>query len=120
MFAVKWVFGGEWLGDRVALYVPGTYNVSQPLTKENAERVVGETARFLSQLFGGATSQVASGYYVASDGTLVIEQITIVYSYTRRLSRMQRQAVLEHAAYLKRQLGQELVTVEINGKIRFV
>lgn len=120
MFALKWVFGGQWLGTRVALYVPGTYNVSQSLTKENADRIVGETARFLSQLFGGATSQVAYGYYVSSGGALVIEEITIVYSYTKRLSRMQRQAVFDHAEYLKRKLGQELVTVEINGKIRFI
>src|SRR5262245_55635873 len=119
MSVVRWVFGGDWLGTRVALYVPGTYNVSQPLTKKNADRVVEETARFLSQLFGGATSQVASGYYVASDGTLIVETITIVYSYTKRLSRTQRQAVFERAELLKRELGQELVTVEINGKIRF-
>jgi hypothetical protein len=118
--ALQWVFGSQWLGNRVAVYVPSTYNVNQVLTNEAAERVVGETARFLSQLFGGATSQTATGYYVASDGTLVTEEVTIVYSYTRRLSRNDRKAVFDYCRDLKLRLGQELVTVEVNGKLRFL
>lgn len=120
MHVLEWVFGRQWLGQRVAVYVPSTRAVNEPLTTETAEAVVERTARFFSHLFGGATAQPAVGYYVASDGTLVIENITIVYAYTRRLSRHQRQAVFDYCEVLKAELGQELVTVEVNGKIRFV
>lgn len=116
----EWLFGGEWLTQRVAVYVPSTRDVSEVLTNEAAKEATDRTARFLSELFGGATAQPAVGYYVAADGTLVTENVTIVYSYTKRLSRQRRKAVFDYCKVLKADYGQELVTVEINGKIRLV
>ena len=121
MFGIGWLLGGDELGARVTLYVPGTRDVSIPLTPSEIEEAVRNAATFLSGLFGGATSIPARGFWLSrEDGSLVYEQTTLVYAHAKRVSRTQRQAVFEYARLLKARYGQEAVSVEINGKLRFV
>lgn len=112
--------GGKWLRERAAVYVPGTRNISEPLSPEDVKQAVDETARFLSSLFGGATALPAQGYYVATDGALVSENITIVYSYTEHVSTEQYGKIKLFAEQLRNTYGQEAVTIEVNGAIEFI
>lgn len=116
MNAYRWLLG--WT--RVDVYVPTTRDRSTPLSADEAEKAVKETARFLSQLFGGATTISGKGMWLSQDGSLITEPVTIVYSYARGLTRGQRKAVLSYAKQLRDDLGQEAVMIEFNGKPRFI
>lgn len=119
MNILKW-FQGEGLGNQVAIYVPSTTDVNKQLDATQHETLVKEAGTFLSERFGGATANPVSGFWVAQDGTLVIEQITIVYAFTARLSRKDRKAVKAYAESLRVRLGQEAITVEFNNRLVFV
>lgn len=116
---LEWVFDGELLSHRVTVYVPSTRNVDQQLTLDEAEELVQRTAKFLSKLFGGATAQPAVGFWVDGEN-LVRENVTLVYAYTRRLSKGTRKSVLDYCESLKVEYGQQAVAVEFDGKLRFV
>jgi len=70
--------------------------------------------------FGGATSVPARGVWLSADGTLVTEDVTIVYSFTENLSKEQLERVRVFCLNLKQELEQEAIAVEIAGKLRFV
>jgi hypothetical protein len=75
----------------------------------------------LSDMFGGATSSPAHGAYRAHDGSLVMESITIVYSYcTSEQAEKHMSSVMELCDKLKKDMRQECITLEYNGQIAFI
>lgn len=111
----RWFLGWS----KVIIYVPSTKDVNVPLSKEEAEDVVQQTAKFLSQRFGGATSHPARGFWVSEDSGLVGEDVTLVYTFAR-LRRKDRNVIVEFALGLKAELNQEAILVEINGEPLFL
>ncbi len=111
---------GQGFHHRVAVYVPGTTAVREALTKETAERYVLRVQRSMAKRFGGATAFSASGGWVSQSGYLVTEQVTIVYSFSESLSTGDLIFIKKLATYLKRELRQEAVAVEIDGELVFV
>lgn len=111
---------GEGLPHKVSVYVPSTTDVRESLDSEAANKVVDSVRRYLANLFGGATAVSAEGSWVAQDGTLVTEKVTIVYAFTPQLTRAQLLDIKRYATQLKRELGQEAIAVEIDSKLFFV
>jgi hypothetical protein len=114
MSDIQQVFG-DGMPHRVAVYIPCTTKVEQETTQEEHERWVRTALTTFSALFGGATSLHAQGGWVTVDGVLVLETITIVYSYTDTLSLYHLRAVRQFATVVKEAMGQEKVSVEIDG-----
>lgn len=119
MSAVEQVFGTG-LKHRISVFVPGTTSVDQPMTATEHKAHVRTALRTLSVLFGGATAQSATGGWVNSQGNLVVETVTEVYSYTSELSIPQLRAVRQLALSLARECGQEAITVTVDGEMFFL
>lgn len=119
MSANQQVFGTG-LSHRIAVYVPSTTQVELELTADEHEHWVRTSLRTLSALFGGATALSAHGGWVTDQGNLVVETVTVVYSFAGDFSVSQLQAVRQLAAAIRETLGQEAVAVEIDGELFFV
>lgn len=106
------------LQSKVEIYVPGTVAVDH---LADTSSYVNETARYLSELFGGATVSEDTGYYVTDLGQLIKEPVFIVWAFcsTEQLEKYSPK-VIEWAETICRDLGQESVAVVINGQMLFV
>lgn len=104
----------------IAVYIPGTTNVNQPLTKKSQHAIAVNTAREFAREFGGNTITPAEGLYIDSNGNTVIERILIVKSYHDKDSAAAASFARKIAAGLKVQLTQESVTIESNAGIDFI
>ena len=106
------------LDSKVSVYVPSTQNVSEQV--DNTEQVKN-VIRELSQLFGGATATQAVGGWVAETGETILEKVTIVYSFcTSEQLQEHFDEVYAICDDIKVSMGQEAVTLEINGQVKFV
>lgn len=104
----------------VSVYVPGTFGLSGDLDPATKAKVTSETARRLSSAFGGATATNAQGYYVADNGELVVENVTIVKSYHDLDTAGALNIARNIAQWLKDTLQQELVSIETESGLEFV
>jgi hypothetical protein len=106
------------LNCRWAIYVPSTKNVNEKIDNtDEVKRVIGE----LSDLFGGATATQAIGGWRCANGEVVVENVTIVYSFCNsEQSVMHAKDVIGIAQRICKEYGQEAVTVEYNGQVKFV
>lgn len=66
------------LSSKITVYVPATNGIDQ--AADNTEQVK-KTAALLSELFGGATSTPALGYWMSPAAGLVAEATTVVFAY---------------------------------------
>lgn len=106
------------LGTKITVYVPATINTNE--TIDNAPYVT-RTAELLSNLFGGATSTNAIGYYVSNAVGMVTEKTTMVFAYANTETLEAKiQDVLEWAVILKNEMAQESIALEINGEMYFI
>lgn len=106
------------LSGKVTIYVPATVNVGEQV--DNTE-YVDETASLLSELFGGATSTPALGYWKSVSGQTIKEKTTLVFAYCSSEDLQQHiETVVGHCEYLRDTMTQESVALEINGEIYFV
>lgn len=106
------------LNSKVAIYVPSTINVSEEC--DNTQ-YVKNTIKQLSTWFGGATATPAIGGWVSAAGEVVVENVSIVYSFCTT-EKLQEYAadIIELCKTIKREMRQEAVTLEINGQVKFV
>ena len=108
------------LKDYVKLYVPSTRNINIPLSIDESKILVSQYASKLSHKFGGCTGTIGQGYYDASDGTQVIENVTILQSYYDTDKILAWDFIKSLALQLKVELTQESVTIESNDGIEFI
>lgn len=113
---------GNGLDKVVKLYVPSTYNVTEELDKETRKVYIDYVLEQFSELFGGATAQESIGAWKTSDGKVVTEDITIVFSYTNELNESILDKVISIAKKLKTELKQESISIEIvnNSSLHFI
>ena len=106
------------LNSKVAIYVPSTMNVNE--TCDNTE-YVKNTIKQLSTWFGGATATPAIGGWVSAAGEVVVENVSIVYAFCTT-EQLQEHAtdIIALCESIKHEMGQEAVTLEINGQVKFV
>ena len=111
----KFVFD---LDCKVSIYVPSTNDVDVPV--DNSEQVKSVIAE-LSELFGGATASNALGGWVCENGKLLLERVTVVYSFcsSEKLDEY-AERIIGICERLKKEMSQEAVTLEINGQCKFV
>lgn len=106
------------LPQRVALYVPGTQGPDT--ATDNAAQVERVAAEF-SRMFGGATAQESTGFWMSDTAGLVREAVTIVYANcTADQLRERLPDVLTLAQQIKREMAQEAVSAEINGTLYII
>jgi len=108
------------LSQKYAVYVPGTKDVDRPLPPEERKEWTLATVRRMASVFGGATAQEAMGGWIAEDGQLVVENVSIVYSYAAVKTVEYEAHVRSIASWLAQELRQEAVTVETPDGLDFV
>lgn len=110
--------GAVALPQRVALYVPSTTDTDKPT--DNAAQVERVASRFC-EMFGGATAQPSTGYWISESAGLVREAVTIVYAAcTAAQLREHLPDVLQLAQQIKAEMQQEAVSAEINGTLYII
>lgn len=106
------------LGSKVTVYVPATKEVDK---KIDNTKYVNKVASALSNLFGGATSTPARGYWVSDSGNLVKENTTLVFAYCNTQGLEEHiDEVVDLCEWLRNELKQEAVALEINGEMYFI
>lgn len=105
------------LDEVVKIYVPSTYNMDQPI--DNTP-YVNQSLETLSKMFGGATAIEGTGAWVADNDQLIKEKVTIVYSFSEKLNKSKINEVVAYAKYLKEEMKQSSVSLEVNGKMYFI
>lgn len=110
------------LAHSVKVYVPSTLNVSENADSSLVSALVTYVATTLATLFGGATEYPAIGSYVANDGTLVRESVTVVQAFISEdnFTRANISKVLTLAEHLCLGMTQECIGVEVDGKFYLV
>ncbi|HCC34148.1 MAG TPA: hypothetical protein DEQ02_00325 [Ruminococcaceae bacterium] len=114
----------EVMTSRVEIYLPSTIN-REGIVKKQTEKEFREgtfkTISLFSSLFGGATYDAAIGAWIMQNGRLVTEKVNIVYSFCRPIDLKQHfKQILKEAGRIKSELGQEAVTIVVNGQAMFV
>lgn len=106
------------LNSKVAIYVPSTINVSEEC--DNTQ-YVKNAIKQLSTWFGGATATPAIGGWVSAAGEVVVENVSIVYSFCTTEDLQKYAAdIIALCKSIKHDMRQEAVTLEINGQVKFV
>jgi hypothetical protein len=105
------------LSHKIELYLP-TRTVTHDLIDESVLHVLRDKlARQLSAMFGGATVTPAVGFYENHAlGGLQLEDVEILFSYAKSLSREQAHELIKMAEEVKKTLSQESVMIVFNGK----
>jgi len=105
---------------KYAVYVPGTKNVDHPLATDERREWTLAVIEKMSYVFGGATSQEALGGWISENGHLVIENVSIVFSYSATKTAEYETAVRGIASWLAAELNQEAVSIETPDGMDFV
>lgn len=106
------------LSSKVTIYVPATINVNEVIDNT---KYVDETASLLSELFGGATSTKALGYWKSASGELVKEETTMVFAYADEEDMHKNLGkAIDHCYKLLRDMKQESIAMEVNGEMYFI
>ena len=106
------------MNNKVSIYVPSTVNINKRI---NNNKQVMSIIKQMSLLFGGATSYKCTGGWVAENGEIVTEQVNIVYSFCNKKSLQNNLSkVINICQQIKKDMKQEAVTLEINGKAAFI
>jgi hypothetical protein len=108
------------LKNRVTFYVPSTQNVGQPLPTRERKALVSRVERVFAQEFGGATRTEGVGSYVANDGSLIQERVTLVTSYHALETSEALAIVIPLAQAIKAEYGQEAIAIETEQGIDFI
>lgn len=105
------------LKEKVSIYVPSTYAVNVKILND---KYVQKVEMELASIFGGATSMETTGSYVANNGTLVREKINLVYAFAEKIGNEEIDKILTICEWLKLEMVQECIALEINGEMHFI
>src|SRR5690554_1087223 len=106
------------MDNKVSIYVPSTVNINRSI---NNNKQVLSIIKQMSLPFGGATSYKCTGGWIANNGDIVTEQVNIVYSFCDKKSLKDNLSkVINICQQIKKDMQQEAVTLEINGKATFI
>lgn len=108
------------LSNRVTFYVPSTKNVDTPLSGAESDALIERVERVFAATFGGCTTTQGIGSYVANNGDLIREQVTLVTSYHDKTTQDALAIVIPLAQVIKTEYGQESILIETNDGVDFI
>ena len=108
------------LSRKVIFYVPSTKNVGQSLTRKEEKSLIERVEKSLASNFGGCTSTQGVGSYVAHNGELIRERVTLVTSYHSLETSEALAIVIPLALAIKSEYGQEAIAIETEQGIDFI
>ena len=110
------------LDHNLRIYIPSTQDVDGDANAEQVQALIEEALEKFSQWFGGATAFDALGAWYSSDlSKVVTEKVKIVESYcTKESIEENLEKVLAFAGQIKRDLGQEAVSLEYDNRLYFI
>jgi hypothetical protein len=107
------------LNRRVRVYVPGTMHGK--LDPQAQEAWVEKALDRFADLFGGSTTIDRCRGAWKTNGKLIKEPIVLVYSFTDDAGlATQRQEVERFAQHMAVEMGQQCVSLEIDGELHFI
>ena len=106
------------LSHKITVYVPATMNDETGAHPIDNMKYVDQIAEILSTTFGGATSSDAIGYWMSSERGLEKENTRIVFAYAETLDRIN--IVLDWCEWLKKELRQDAIALEIDQHMYFI
>lgn len=108
------------LNNTVSITIPSTQGVRGKINKIEHKARTQELLAIFGRMFGGATATDGIGSYIANDGTLVLEAVVIVRSYTDRATLEAQLPKVEAAAsWYASEWAQESIAYEANGALSF-
>jgi hypothetical protein len=106
------------LASRVSIYVPSTVDVDKA---SDTSAWIDNACKALATMFGGATTTPAIGTWLATNGDLVREDVTIVFAYAKGDAlEAHGPNVVDFCERMKAALSQEAVALEVNGKLYLI
>lgn len=108
----------SFLNCRISIYIPSTMNVNE---KTDNKKYVVLISKWMSKIFGGCTAYKATGTWLSDASGLVNEDVTIVYSFTDEKTLKNNESFLINICeWLKKEMRQEAISLEINNKLYFI
>ena len=106
------------LSCKCTVIVPATIDVNKEI--DNTV-YVDQCASLMSDCFGGATSSVTLGYWKSEKAGLVKEKSTTVFSYCSEKDLQDNiEKIIDYCEWLREELKQEAIALEINGEMYFI
>lgn len=102
------------------IFVPSTLQVDAIADSELVDKVIHNVQLQLASNFGGFTTIKAKGGWVAENNQLVIEDVTIVSSFSDKNPAILWAVGTGIAKAICNIMSQEAVTVRVNGVTQFV
>ena len=105
----------------MAIYVPSTSDVDKAISDSEMKKRVTEVSTYLSNIFGGYTSQETIGGYVDSKGNLVNEDVVRVVSFgaTEKFEK-NKAKILNKIAEWCSKWSQEAIGFEVEGDLYYI
>jgi hypothetical protein len=107
------------LKNKISIYIPTTTNAKEK-NEEAGEYYKNRALEYLAKRHGGATAIESEGAYIADNGEMITEKIFIVYAFTEFLNEETKQSLERLAEFIKEEMVQECVLIEINGQAKFI
>lgn len=104
------------LANEVAIFVPSTLGESSA-DPALISHIVDQALVALSSVNGGATVTNGTGAWIASDGTLIKESVTIVSSNCETITLQTLRTLAKLRRLVRESMRQEAVTVRVNGTL---
>lgn len=110
--------GHKRLNKIVKIIVPSTIDVNIEIDNE---KYVNDTLIFLSEIFQGATSEIAIGAWKAASGELVREDVNICYSYCDAQTLDNNfHKLLKYCESMREELRQECISLIVNNELHLI
>ena len=107
------------LKEKAAIYVPSTINKGTKVTHIDNADFVRDVAAKMADMFGGASAYDVTGFWMSPIRGLEDEKTTVVYSSCANVGPYV-DALVDICENLKTAMGQDAVSLEINGKFYLV
>ncbi len=104
--------------NQLAIFIPTTFNVNIEI---DTTMYIDRTLTFLGERFGGATMEEAKGIWNSEEIGLVGEKLYKVHTYvTSKDLKNHLDEVVEYVKFMKDELQQEAMAIEINQKLTLI
>lgn len=106
------------LSSKVSIIVPSTYDVDKAI---DSTAYVDAILTALSDMFGGATASDTLGCWLSPTAGLVKEKSVTVFAYCHEKDLADNiGAIIEKCEWLKSEMKQEAIAMEVNGEMYFI